>query len=111
MKKLKEKSLKSLLTADFMPLTQTAEGELRGGFLAVQSDAVDNCDCHTMGNNCSCPPNGICPEFNHVNSNCVCPKDTNGNNLLDNCDCYLFNPPKTTTPPASASSVTFASMW
>ena len=113
MKKLKEKSLKSLLAADFTPLTQTAEGELRGGFAGL-SALLNNCDCYMLandckcnGNNCSCPAN---PD--DFSNNCMCDPDGGGSGPVNNCVCYLR---QTETPTTSAPSdklfVTSTLLW
>lgn len=91
------KSLKSLLKGEFLPLEESAEGVLRGGFASLLSIA-NNCNCRTVPNNCSCPPNSVCISSEYTNSNCACPLYNPP--LLDNCSCN-----NTIDPPASGSTV------
>ena len=70
--------ISELVQTDFVPVEETKEGLLRGGFGEVSAggDSVDianNCQCN--GNNCSCNKD-----------NCPCPDggcEVKGNN----CDC------------------------
>lgn len=104
MKKLKEKSLKSLLIADFQPLTQTAEGELRGGFLAVTT-AVNDCLCIKATNNCECAGNNCRCNGNNCNCGIILEDNCSEDN---NCNCYIFS---TTEAPTSNANISSFSLW
>ena len=104
--------LNKLLTDEvrstFTPLTQDAEGELKGGFGSLLGTAPDginaNNNCLCSGNNCSCPTlqktkpmdNCDCPEgaspyspiLGGNNCKCVISGDTN------NCDCSVVTTTK-----------------
>lgn len=95
------KNLEALLAKQgFVPLEETKEGMLRGGFAALAAKVGNNSDCETLTNNCKCNGNNCsCPPSSPPN-NCEC----NGNN----CNCYktvavptpaptTLAPPKTTT--------------
>lgn len=65
------KQISELVQTDFVPVEETKEGLLRGGFgeILAEKDSTrvrNNCACN--GNNCDCP-NGKC-EVSGDNCNC-----------------------------------------
>lgn len=85
------KTLETLLAKQgFVPLEETKEGLLRGGFAALAAKVGNNCDCETLTNNCKCNGNNCsCPPSSPPN-NCEC----NGNN----CNCYKTEAVPTAAP-------------
>lgn len=75
------KTLEALLAQQgFVPLEETKEGLLRGGFAALATTVGNNCDCDILTNNCKCRGN-----------NCSCPPSSPPNNCAcggNNCNCY-----------------------
>lgn len=100
------KNLEALLAKQgFVPLEETKEGLLRGGFAALTQALLNNCDCETLTNNCKCNSN-----------NCSCPPSSPSNNCTcnsNNCNCYktvaVPTPaPTTLAPPKTTTSMGFA---
>lgn len=98
--KKETKSLKSLLKEEFLPLEESAEGVLRGGFSALSAKAVDNCSCDTASNDCSCDGNEVCIP---TSNNCTCGSISGSPELEDNCNCYKTSLPPSTSAPGSTS--------
>lgn len=97
--KNKEKEIASLVKNDFIPLEESKEGSLKGGFGSIiltgemSVSASNNCKCE--GNNCRCDGgknNCDCP-----NGGCSVPSKGN------NCNC--------STPSTSTSTSTSASSF
>lgn len=92
------KSISELAQTNFIPLEETKEGLLRGGFGEISdgtraqeySAGSDNCTCG--GNNCNCVNHCPYPEGN----NCSCSGKTAPNN---NCKCGITTTTSTTQPP------------
>lgn len=84
------KNLEALLAKQgFVPLEETKEGLLRGGFAAVTQTLTNNCKCDTLPNNCTCDSNNCsCPPKRP--NNCIC----NSNN----CDCFKTSAVPTAAP-------------
>lgn len=98
------KQLKLLINSQsFVPLEESKEGQLRGGFsLLSEGVAVDNCHCDTLPNNCSCNGNNCeCPPT--PQNNCTC-GDRNKNGLADNCYCFNTAYPSPTALPTDGTS-------
>lgn len=98
------KQLKLLIKSQsFVPLEESKEGLLKGGFsLLSEGVAVDNCNCGTLPNNCSCNgDNCACPPT--IQNNCTC-GDKHDNGLADNCDCYRSAAPSPTAAPTAGTS-------
>ncbi|MCC8147246.1 MAG: hypothetical protein LIO93_12615 [Bacteroidales bacterium] len=84
MLKINEKEIASLVKNDFVPLEESKEGSLKGGFGSIiqagniSLRASNNCKCN--GNNCKCSsgkdncdcPNGSCNVDNPKGNNCNC---------------------------------------
>lgn len=73
------KSISELVHTDFVPVEETKEGLLRGGFgeIFAENDStrvLNNCECD--GNNCMC---------NDGKDNCSCPNKCG--NPENNCKC------------------------
>lgn len=84
------KNLEILLAKQgFVPLEETKEGMLRGGFAALTQALLNNCKCDTLPNNCTCDGNNCdCPPSKP--NNCIC-----GSN---NCNCYKTSAVPTAAP-------------
>ncbi len=98
MYKRNDVDLRSLLNKSYVPLEETKEGLLRGGFIDLARYLANNCDCNiTLPNNCRCGDNKICVP-NLPPNNCLCKgKDTECSQAFNNCNCYY----QTATPPKS----------
>ena len=106
MLKLNKKEVISLVKNDFIPLEESKEGMLKGGFgsVIVQSEslsatATNNCMCD--GNNCLC--NNGKDNCNCPNGGCNVPKGGN------NCNCNTTTPsstPSISTDPVSPTDPT-----
>lgn len=97
----KTKSLRALLvTQSFVPLEQDQEGKLRGGFAALSSKGLNNCNCNNAPNNCTCNGNNCgCPPS--MTNNCTC---NDSKDVSNNCDCYSTTKPPVTAAPSSEST-------
>ena len=89
------KQISELVQTDFVPVEETKEGLLRGGFgeISAGGDPVDianNCECN--GNDCACYKN-----------NCDCP-DGKCKVKGNNCDCGTTTT-TTTEQPGSLSFI------
>ena len=93
----KNLNLKSLLQEDFMPLEESKEGMLRGGFAALYTLA-NNCNCSSLANDCACDGNSCNKDASALNTNCPC-----GSDDADNCNCQHYAS-KSSSSVASASS-------
>lgn len=93
----KNLNLKSLLQEDFMPLEESKEGMLRGGFAALYTLA-NNCDCDSIANDCACNKNSCNKPLSDLNKNCPCHSGD-----ADNCDCKYYAE-KSSSSVAAASS-------
>ena len=101
---MKEKiNLSTLLKEGFMPLTESKEGVLKGGFAALSVE-VNNCNCSTIGNDCKCQGNFCNPPLSTINTNCTC----GSGSLVDNCNCkdYGALPSESSSESSSDSSTT-----
>ena len=78
----KKLDLKILLSEGFMPLEESKEGMLRGGFAMIARSVTNNCNCDTIPNDCKCNGNACNKPGSELNRNCSC----NGNN----CDCKSY---------------------
>lgn len=102
--------LKNLIEKQgFHPLSEMKEGKLAGGFVALASGTVNNCDCFTLTNDCRCDSNNCdCPPI-PTNPNCRC--------KANNCNCYLTNEVPTSTEAPSTSkkavsaTISLTSLW
>lgn len=104
MKNLK-KTLSSLVESDFVPLEESKEGLLLGGFGSLADNplypqpGLNNCQC--AGNNCDClKQNQKVEESNNCSCSVVSP-DPYG----DNCNCGEVT---TTSPPPPPTTTTKA---
>lgn len=79
-------NLEILLKEGFVPLEESKEGTLKGGFASLVS-VTNNCDCDTIANNCRCNGNSCNVQYSDLNKNCEC----SGNN----CSCKYYE--ETTT--------------
>lgn len=95
-----EKSISELVKTNYVPVEESKEGLLRGGFGEISEGTkadggyiagLDNCQCG--GNNCNCL-NGCHSE---TGNNCDCPGKIakNGNN----CNCGVTSSTTTLPPP------------
>ena len=84
----KKLSLAILLTEDFMPLEESKEGMLRGGFALLAHPVSNNCSCYTVPNDCSCDSSFTPGEIpSGTNKNCTC-----GTKYANNCTCLIHAP-------------------
>lgn len=94
MVKLNKKEVISLVNNDFIPLEESKEGLLKGGFGSVIQSAtplvttIDNCPCNK--DNCDCPDGGCWLPY----------KDSN------NCSCGVTTPTSTPSIPTGPISPT-----
>ena len=91
------KNLETLLAKQgFVPLKETKEGLLRGGFAALSGGIDNNCKCDTLPNNCTCD-----------NNNCGCPPSKVDNCPCgsNNCNCYKTAAVPTTAPKTTSTTL------
>lgn len=79
----KKLNLKILLSEGFMPLEESKEGMLRGGFVMVANEVANNCHCTKIPNDCECNGNA-CNKPITTNHNCPC------SNTGNNCSCTIY---------------------
>lgn len=97
----KKLNLKVLLEGEFMPLEESKEGMLRGGFAALYTQA-NNCDCDTIANDCKCNGNSCNKTNSDLNTNCPC-----GSDNADNCKCKNYGTPVSSSSPSTSSQALF----
>lgn len=94
----KKLNLSALLNEEFVPLEESKEGMLKGGF-AELSDVANNCDCNTIPNNCECEGNPCNTPPSSLNSNCTC----SDGSAVNNCDCKTYAPKESSTEDGSTA--------
>ena len=86
-----------------MPLEESKEGMLRGGFVMVANEVANNCHCTKIPNDCLCN-NNPCNRPLPSNGNCTCPSSGDNTN---NCSCTIFYPSSSSSTSSQALGLPF----
>lgn len=96
----KKINLEILLKEGFVPLEESREGTLKGGFASLAS-VSNNCNCKSIPNDCKCNGNSCNKPWSELNTNCPC------NSGIDNCECLNYACPTTTSASTKTAELPF----